>query len=253
MANKKYGCQGEKSNLVMQQVQPEEIETCLRTFHQIVTGVAEVIVTPNIVTDDIRSHCIGQPTIITGEFPDIDEQCHFIVAQQVCTEVDLQFGADVDVGQTGLTCGNPGTGNCQEPPDKSCTFTHGYYKNHEEFTKELITDAGGSIILGPANQSGLTIVATIANANAILNHNPPAPAPTNPPFRNQYAILYAQLLTARLNVLRGATCKYVLNAIEDADTFIGESPIGGMKGAPDVQEPLDLFNNGHAPGCPEHC
>jgi len=30
-------------------------------------------------------------------------------------------------------------------------------------------------------------------------------------------------------------------------------PAGGMAGAPGVQEPLEQFNSGNAPGCPEHC
>lgn len=115
MEDKKSGYQKNNADLTLQQIQQQEIKSCFRTFHQIVTGVAEVIVTPNIVTDDVRSHCIGQPSIITGEFPDIDEQCQFIVAQQICTEVDLQFGADVDVDQTGLVCGTPGKGGCWEP------------------------------------------------------------------------------------------------------------------------------------------
>ncbi|MCX7772312.1 MAG: hypothetical protein N2376_04275, partial [Clostridia bacterium] len=83
---------------------------------------------------------------------------------------------------------------------------------------------------------------------------PSPPAPSTAPFASQYQVLYAQLLAANLNILNGATCEFAVAAIAAANTFLANSPSGvGMAGAPEVQEPLATFNEGNAPGCPEHC
>lgn len=88
----------------------------------------------------------------------------------------------------------------------------------------MIGQAVASINLGPANQLGLTVVATATNAEAILGLNPPAPAPQSGVFKNHYAELYAQLVVTHLNMLRGATCTYITATIQGADAFIGFSP-----------------------------
>lgn len=121
-------------------------------------------------------------------------------------------------------------------------------------TNALITNAGGTIVLGALGM-GASVSVTTANANDILSFNTPSPpAPGSAPFSNQYQVLYAQLLGAILNVLRGATCQFATESIANANAFIAASPSGvGMDGAPDVQDPLALFNEGTAPGCPEHC
>lgn len=74
----------------------------------------------------------------------------------------------------------------------------------------------------------------------------------------QYQVLYAQLLAAKLNVLnlqaQGVPiCTFATEAIAAADAFLDNSPEGGMSGAPNVQEDLEQFNAGNAPGCPPQC
>ena len=159
-----------------------------------------------------------------------------------------------------MVCDTPGVGTCPEGsgPTEGCTYTIGFYKNNSEFTNAIITAAGGSIVLGAVGE-GLSFTVTTANANAVLNFNVPSPpAPNLPPLANKYQVLYAQLLGAKLNVLRleamGADiCEFPTNAIEAADTFLANSPAGGKTGAPNVQEPLAQFNEGKAPRCPPHC
>ena len=134
-----------------------------------------------------------------------------------------------------------------------CTHTIGYFRNHPDVTNALITAAGGAIVLG--NDSlGLSFTETTANANAVLTFNTPSPpAPANPPFSNQYQVLCAQLLAANLNIQNGAVCPFAENAISAANAFLAASPAGGMAGAPALQDALELFNSGGAPGCPMHC
>jgi len=94
--------------------------------------------------------------------------------------------------------------------------------------------------------------------SALLLTHQTNPAPNVPPFAGQYQVLYAQLLAAELNVpaltaLGVEICTSAITAINAADSFLGMSPLGGMAGAPIVQEPLALFNEGDASGCPYHC
>ncbi len=118
--------------------------------------------------------------------------------------------------------------------------------------------AGGSIILG-INNNGLSFTVTTANANNVLTFNTPSPpAPINPPLALQYQNLYAQLLAADLNVIalqaQGVQiCDFAIEAINDANSFLANSPTGGMTGAPIIQAQLEIFNLGEAPGCPVHC
>lgn len=132
----------------------------------------------------------------------------------------------------------------------------GFFRNNPDFTNQLITEAGGSITLGTGE--GLSFTVTTANANNVLSFNTPSPpAPDDPPFANQYQVLYAQLLAAKLNVLNitasGAPiCAFATDAITAADNFLDESPPDGQQGAPNVQEPLEQFNSGNAPGCAHH-
>ena len=145
---------------------------------------------------------------------------------------------------------NSGIGNCFS---RSMYHSMGFYRDNPEVVNPLITAAGGSIVLGISGQ-GLSFTVTTANANDVLSLNTPSPpVPSSPPLAGQYQILYAQLLAANLNVLRGATCDFATQAIANANTFLANSPAGGMAGAPAVQEPLALFNEGNAPGCPMHC
>lgn len=194
----------------------------------------------------------GNPMIgICPGTPSPTDECSFTVSQRICVQVPLTFSADAVAVPTGIVCGIPDIGECPSP---GCTFTVGFYRNHPDVTNALITEAGGSIVLG-IDAQGTSITVTTANANAILSGNPPSPpAPGSPPFAGQYRELYEQLLAAILNVLSGATCPFVTNAIAAANDFLASSPSGvGMDGAPEVQEPLALFNEGHAPGCPFHC
>jgi len=166
-------------------------------------------------------------------------------------QVPVTFDAEAVAIPAGIVCGTPRIGNCASAA--GCTRSMGFYRENPEVTNALITAAGGSIVLGISGQ-GLSFTVTTDNANNVLSLNTPSPpAPAAPPHAPQYQNLYAQLLTANLNVLSGATCDFATQAIANANTFLAESPAGGKPGAPQVQEPLALFNSGNATGCPAHC
>lgn len=225
---------------------------CPTVVNETVCVQARVTITPDVETGEIRSFCVGNPMI--GNCPGTPSttgDCSFTVSQRICVQVPLTFSADATAEPTGIVCGIPDVGECQPA---GCTLTIGFFRNNPEVTNALITNAGGSIILG-IDAQGSSFTVTTANANDVLSFNTPSPpAPGSPPFSNQYQVLYAQLLAANLNILRGATCPFALEAIVAANAFLAASPSGvGMDGAPDIQEPLAQFNEGNAPGCPTHC
>jgi len=222
---------------------------CPTTVNETVCVQAEVTITPQVDVGEIMSFCASNPVI--GPCSGTPREfCSFVVSQSICVQVPLTFHANATAQPAGIVCGTPAIGGC---PSAACTNTIGFYRNNPDITNALITDAGGSIILG-INGSGLSFTVFPSNANDVLNFNTPSPpAPDSPPFAAQYQVLYAQLLAANLNVLRGATCDAATAAIAAANTFLANSPPGGMMGAPGVQEPLAEFNEGLAQGCPAHC
>ena len=152
------------------------------------------------------------------------------------------------------------------PPGTGCVHTCGFFGSSPEgqaLTAELIAEFG-PIILGQRG-SGLSItVSTVAIAANIFANNPPAPAPMNRPCGSarvsEYQQLYAQLLTANLNVLNlqsqdVTVCREVLDLIQGANTFIANSPTPrGTTGAPSFSVLLTSFNEGSfSPNCPPAC
>lgn len=229
-------------------------DVCPTVVHENVCVQGTVTITPSVVSGDSKSFCLGNPII--GSCPGtLVRFCTFTVSQNICVQIPLTFSATAAAVPNGIVCGTPRTGECANVA--ACTHTIGFFRNHPEITNALITAAGGSITLG--NGGGLSFVVTTANANDVLSLNTPEPpAPSSPPFAGQYQILYAQLLAAKLNVLALTAlgveiCAFAQAAIAAADAFLTASPEGGMAGAPAVQEPLALFNEGNAPGCPFHC
>lgn len=233
---------------------PEQITGgCPVSVHDNVCVEAQVRIKPCVDVGPIQTFCLGNPSFDACE-GELLPECTFRVSQRICVQIPLTFAAIACAEPTGIVCDTPGTGDCQT--ELACTFSIGHFRNTPSLTNELITAAGGTIILGTeigGVLQGLSIAATTENANAILSFNPPPPAPADPPLAGQYANLYAQLLAANLNVLNGATCPAALAAIANANAFIASSPPGGTTGAPGFQEPLAEFNSGEAPGCPLHC
>ena len=253
------GCTGSKASVSLSSgasiaaASESDIAMCSDFTNETVCIQAEVTITPTVTVGEIESFCVGDPVIGSCQgTPSPTGSCTFTVSQSICVQVPLTFAAQATAVPAGISCGDPGTGPCSA--EAFCTYTIGYYQNHPEYTNALITAAGGSIILG-IDSAGASYEVTTANAVVVLSQQTPSPpAPASPPFAGQYQILYAQLLAANLNVLGGATCDYATDAILNANTFIAMSPSGiGMDGAPAVQAPLALFNEGTAPDCPSHC
>ncbi len=118
----------------------------------------------------------------------------------------------------------------------NCTYTQGYWKNHEELWPST------SVALG-------TVVYTAAQADAILEESVAG---------NGLVSLAHQLIAAKLNIDNGADPSAAAAAIAAADALIGAlvvPPIGGGFLHPSITsgltQTLDDFNNGVIG--PGHC
>jgi len=223
--------------------------TCPTTVNDNVCVQAEVTITPEVTVGDIVTTCLGNPFI--GSCPGTPARsCSFFVSQRICVQIPLTFDATAVAASRGIVCDEAGTGACSAA---GCTLSAGFFAANPIITNALITNAGGSIILG-SDALGLSFTVNAGNANTVLTGNTPLP-PTvvNPVFIAQYQQLYRQLLAAKLNVLNGVTCPFATAAIAAADNFLATSPATGQAGAPGFQAPLEQFNTGEAPGCPFEC
>lgn len=237
------GCNESAQTTNVTIAQEDQIAQCPARVHETVCVQAHVTITPSVVVGDVSSFCVGNPII--GACPGtLVRNCTFEVSQNICVEVPLTFSATATAVERGLVCGNPLTGTCPAP---GCTFTRGFFLNHPLETNALITAAGGSIILG-IDAQGFSFTVTTANAGIVLAGNTPL-QPGLPPIYEQ---LYAQLLTADLNVLNGATCPFATAAIAAANTFLATSPPDQVT-ASELVAQLTSFNEGTAQGCPVHC
>ena len=123
---------------------------------------------------------------------------------------------------------------------RGCTFTQGYYKNHEE-TVEALLGPGGTLFIG--GRGNLT-----AAQLDVIYHTPPKGG-------NAQIILEHQLITAKLNIIGGASAPAeVTQAIAEADLLlVGGVSAGERNLAIKLAGTLDAYNNGRARGGPGHC
>ncbi|MDN4525101.1 hypothetical protein [Fictibacillus fluitans] len=192
------------------------------------------------------------PPFLTFQFNiDIGTQtCYYCSPQtcpaSFCTLLSLEnIVITFDAAQHTLTITGDPVFNCPPSDDPSCVLTRGYYANHPEVSQQLLSQAGGQIVLG-ADSQAFSLTVTSQNLIGVLSGNVPGgPSP-------QYQQLYTQLLTAKLNVLNGAGCPLATMYINNADTFL-TNPTQNDPGASDIQQLLASYNEGNADGCPEHC
>ena len=259
-----------------ERLNPQQVDLpgCTPVVSELVCVEAEVTITPTVTAGTPVVHCVDGPSLETcvgrGFTPSATGSCTFTVSQILCVNVPITFDATATTETGTVACGTVSTGpNCPPPPPPGtgCVFTRGFFGNSpagQALTAELIT-AFGPIILG---QDGLGLTVTIntaTDAADVFANNPPAPAPTNPPcpanLVAQYHALYAQLLTANLNVLNLETqgvaiCAEALELINAANAFIANPATTpcGVTGAPAFTTLLTAFNEGRlSPNCPPSC
>jgi hypothetical protein len=224
---------------------------CTPTVSAEVCVEADVTVTPTVVPGRPIVNCVGTPSLTRcralGYTPSTTNTCTFTFSQVLCVNIPVTFDANATAQRGVVACGlaSPAP-NCQEEPSTGCTLTRGMFQTNTELTLQLLALAGGTIVLGSGNLGFSFTVDSAADVTAVFtNAVPGSPSP-------QYNQLYAQLLTANLNILNGASCPEVLVLIAQANLFL-TNPVEDSPEASDIQEQLALFNEGNLTGCPGHC
>jgi len=85
-------------------------QSCETTTYQMATVNVPITVTPTANTGDINTVCCGSPTITpcsckctyTG---DETGSCSYIISQNICIEVPIEFSATACVGDPCVECG----------------------------------------------------------------------------------------------------------------------------------------------------
>ena len=129
-----------------------------------------------------------------------------------------------------------------EAVSSGCTFTQGYYKNHESYVQK---------ILGP---NGTLNIGTIANPFLLTAAQIDANLETPPKKGDAFYILTHQLITAELNILGGGSAPpAVQQAIADGNALLADKVIMADERdqAIAIAAILDDYNNGLTG--PGHC
>jgi len=129
-----------------------------------------------------------------------------------------------------------------EAVSSGCTFTQGYYKNHESYVQK---------ILGP---NGTLNIGTIASPFLLTAAQIDATLGTPPKKGDAYYILTHQLITAELNILGGGSAPpAVQQAIADGNAILADKVVTAAERdqAIAVSAILDDYNNGLTG--PGHC
>lgn len=220
---------------------------CETTINENICVQATVTITPEVTSGPSTSFCLGNP-IIGSCLGTLRENCVFTVSQNICVQIPLTFSAAATAVPNGIVCNEVGIGACQGTA--GCTHTRGFFQTHDTVVSALLAE--GPIILGnDANGFSFTVT-TLADAQAVFTNA----VPGSP--NSQYDQLYAQLLTADLNVRtltdQGiAICQFALDAIAAANALLAMNAVQPNNVVSGIQEDLATFNEGNAPGCPLHC
>jgi hypothetical protein len=130
-----------------------------------------------------------------------------------------------------------------------CSYSQGYYKTHATYTTSALAAGGTYIVGGKLDVSGgldrnlaTTADNTLTAAQVVNNLNP----------KNAEAAM-RQLITAELNVARGATTTSTVDAAITGlrNYYAGTSATKAQVSA--WTTTLDNFNNGLIPGAAAHC
>jgi hypothetical protein len=135
------------------------------------------------------------------------------------------------------------------PTGHNCTFTQGYYKNHESYTAGVLSgnagttyiDALGKLIIGSYHLSAAQVDDILG---AAVGHGYNAGGVT---FTKDQLSMIHQLITAELNIAGGAAPASIVATITDANNYVGASKTQLSSWT----NTLDNFNQGkNGPG---HC
>lgn len=86
---------------------------CDRTFYQKETVCVPVKVTPFAKPGVAKAVCCGEPIVRPGgECSGNQTSCTFTITQNLCVEIPISFGADIETGKAVVRCGDASEKEC---------------------------------------------------------------------------------------------------------------------------------------------
>ena len=189
-------------------------------------NVPECSIAGNTLTCSIASLPVGTSFSVTVEADTDSELCDYVLTNTATLSVNGR-GVKNRTASISVTC---------PPGDEGCTFTQGFWKNHEEAWPV------SSLTLGSVSYTQAELLSIFGE----------------PVAGNGLISLAHQLIAAKLNVANGADDSAIAQAIADADALINGlvvPPVGSGFLSPDdtsaLVDALTDFNEGTTG--PGHC
>lgn len=92
---------------------------CESVFYQKESICVPVKVTPYAKPGKAKATCCGEPVVKTGEqCSGSQTYCSFIITQNLCIEIPIAFGADIETGKTVVQCGTVSETKCDCSDEK---------------------------------------------------------------------------------------------------------------------------------------
>jgi hypothetical protein len=88
---------------------------CTSTVFQSETVCVPVTVKPYAIPGTTKTTCCNKPVVSDGNVCGSGNAnfCTFTITQELCIEVPISFGADIETGTAAVQCGTAGTDGCK--------------------------------------------------------------------------------------------------------------------------------------------
>lgn len=93
------------------EVVADTVTECITTTSQKTTICLPVTVKPYANVGTIKNYCCGKPVVTLGAERcegTVGGTCSFTIAQTICVEIPVDFGAETTVGDASVACGEIG-------------------------------------------------------------------------------------------------------------------------------------------------
>ncbi len=99
----------------------KSLESCTAFTYQSAAVSVPVTVRPKVSTGNINTFCCGEPSISPSPYKIICNSkagnCSFILTQNICVEIPIEFSAEACTGYPYIECGEVTSKKCENCED----------------------------------------------------------------------------------------------------------------------------------------
>ena len=93
-------------------------ESCTAYTYQSAAVSVPITVRPKVSTGNISTFCCGEPSLTPSPFEiscsTKSGTCHFVLTQNICIEIPIEFSADACSGCPRIECGEVSSKMCED-------------------------------------------------------------------------------------------------------------------------------------------